>query len=579
MTQASITEADLRRLYDALPLMSEAEQSRALELLRTELGDYRGFRSNRIIDIVRPPFVPHPRTGQMIPGVSPKQRMFLNLDVIESLFGGSVGGAKSDALLIAGLQYVDVPGYSALLLRKTKKDLGGAGGVLDRAKDWLAPFRVTGEAKWDGEQSSFFFQTSGRPSRLTFGYVANENDCYQYKSHEYQFIGWDEVTEQLEWCYLFMFSRLRRLLTMLNVPLRVRAATNPGGQNPEWVRERFVADAYIDANPETRFSKVWTKGGECGDCGGTGTLNGQTCVYCDGAKRVERFFVPARIQDNPFIDERSYRKSLMHLSDTTRKQYEDGDWDVVDEGKFFQRDWLLHYRMQGTSFILRDSRTVDGTEQKHDRIIAAGETTTFLTGDTASKLNDWNDFTVFMVWTMSHRSYDLMLRYAWRARIEIPDQMPRLKAIYRGDWPGAKDGANNVLWPCAFAIIEEASSGIALVQEAHTMRGEGVTIVPYNPNKAVPGTDKRDKLSRATVPQQRLKAGQIWVPADAPPWLSNVLREILEFDGDDEKHDDCVDNWSMAADYAASGDNMSRKTRHDPPEIITRGMVLPPRIF
>jgi phage terminase large subunit-like protein len=578
MTQGSITDADLRRLYDALPLMSEAEQAKALELLRAEIGDYRGFRSNRIIDACRPPLVPHPRTREMIHGVSDKQRMFLSLDTLEAMYGGSVGGAKSDALLIAALQYVDVPGYSAILLRETKKELGGAGALLDRAHEWLAPFRVTGEVQWNGQKDSFFFQTAGRPARLTFGYVANRKDCYQYKSHEFQFVGWDEVTEQLEWCYLYLFSRLRRLIGM-PVPIRMRSATNPGGTNPEWVADRFVPAEYLAAKPEVRFSRVWTRGGECGECAGSGTLGGEPCIYCDGAKWVERFFVPARIQDNPFIDERTYRKSLVHLSPTTRKQYEDGDWDVVDEGKFFQRDWLLHYRMQGTSFILRDTHTVDGNERKHDRIIPAGETTTFLTGDTASKLNTWNDFTVFMVWTMSHRTYDLMLRYAWRARIEIPDQMPKLKEIYRGDWPGAKDGAGNVHWPCRFAIIEEAASGIALVQEAHTIRGDGITVVPYSPNISGPRSGKGAKFDRATVPQQRLKAGQMWVPGDAPPWLSNVLRELLEFDGSDEKHDDCVDNWSMAADYAASGDNLQRKVRNDPPEIIMRGMALPPRII
>jgi len=34
---------------------------------------------------------------------------------LEVLFGGSAGGGKSDALLMAALQYVDVPGYAAIL--------------------------------------------------------------------------------------------------------------------------------------------------------------------------------------------------------------------------------------------------------------------------------------------------------------------------------------------------------------------------------------------------------------------------------------------------------------------------------
>src|SRR5436190_24236070 len=43
----------------------------------------------------------------------PKQRAFLQLDCREAFFGGAAAGGKSEALLMAALQYVDVPGYAA----------------------------------------------------------------------------------------------------------------------------------------------------------------------------------------------------------------------------------------------------------------------------------------------------------------------------------------------------------------------------------------------------------------------------------------------------------------------------------
>src|ERR1017187_8512908 len=68
---------------------------------------------------------------------SPKQAAFLVLPHREALYGGAAGGRKSDALLMAALQYVDVPGYAALILRRSFADLDQEDAILDRAKKWL----------------------------------------------------------------------------------------------------------------------------------------------------------------------------------------------------------------------------------------------------------------------------------------------------------------------------------------------------------------------------------------------------------------------------------------------------------
>ncbi len=86
-----------------------------------------------ILDYLKPRPIPYCPEAPSVP-----QQVFLRTNAIEALFGGAAGGGKSSALLMAALQYVDIPNYSAMLFRRTLADLTLPGALMDRFRHWTA---------------------------------------------------------------------------------------------------------------------------------------------------------------------------------------------------------------------------------------------------------------------------------------------------------------------------------------------------------------------------------------------------------------------------------------------------------
>ena len=253
--------------------------------------------------------------------VSPKQALFLSLTCEEALYGGAAGGGKSSGLLMAALQYVHQPRYSALLMRRTYTDLSMPGALMDRAHLWLDG----SVARWNQNEKKWIFPSG---ATLKFGFCEHERDVQQYKSAEFHFIGIDEASEFSEDQYTYMFSRLRRRPDS-PVPIRLRAASNPG---PLWLKQRFSIP------PGFREGVHWADEGV-------------------------RAFVPARMWDNPGIDSDEYSHTLRHLSPVLRLQLAEGDWEVRPEGKLFRREW----------FPIREAGPVGGRAVRAWDLAATGQ--------------------------------------------------------------------------------------------------------------------------------------------------------------------------------------------------------------
>lgn len=221
----------------------------------------------------------------------PKQRQFYDLDTREALYGGAAGGGKSVALLASALKYVDVPGYAAVIVRRSFAQLTKPSALIDLAGSWLR-----GRARWNQQDHKWTFPSG---ATLTFGYLEVDRDLENFQGPEFQFIGVDELTQIRESHYRYLFSRLRKRLDV-PVPLRVRNTSNPGGTGHEWVKRRFF----------------------------------------DEGAATGRVFIPAKIDDNPSLDKVEYLQSLANLDAVTRAQLEDGNWEAQPDGEMFKRSYF-----------------------------------------------------------------------------------------------------------------------------------------------------------------------------------------------------------------------------------------------
>jgi predicted phage terminase large subunit-like protein len=250
------------------------------------------------------PWVPH--------RPHPKQGLFLTVKTKEALFGGAAGGGKTDALLMDALQYVCIPGYAAVGFRQNYPQLSREEGLIDRCHEWLDQT----DAHWNATDRRWQFPSG---ATLTLAHLDRAEDRFKWAGPAFQRIFWDEITNwPSDRAYRFLFSRMRRTMsnppcptcgrTLDDVPLGVRAGTNPGGPGQDWVYRRFIL-------PWER----WRKG--------------------EGPK-PKRVFLPSRLRDNPSLDAPSYIDALEELDGVEKAQLLDGDWSVREAGDMFDRTWF-----------------------------------------------------------------------------------------------------------------------------------------------------------------------------------------------------------------------------------------------
>jgi hypothetical protein len=223
-----------------------------------------------------------------------KQVEFIQLpfSFFEALYGGAVGGGKSELLYMLPLIYGfhQEPKFHGVLFRETFPQLEAS--LILRA----VPIYKQMGGVYDASKHVFTFDSG---AIIRFSYLENDQDARDHDTNEYQYEGFDELTAFNEFRYTYLTSRVRSVIS--GVPPIIRAATNPGNIGHIWVRQRFIEPA----------------------------PNGGTRIY-DSNSETYRIFIRALLTDNPYLLEKDpgYIKRLRILPLAEQKAKIYGDWWV-----------------------------------------------------------------------------------------------------------------------------------------------------------------------------------------------------------------------------------------------------------
>ncbi|GEM_PF-1186425 len=255
--------------------------------------------------------------------LSKPQFDFLSCNADWALYGGSAGSGKTFALTVDPLRHTQGkfanPKFRGAIFRRTYPTLTKSGGLLDGCLEMYGSLG----AKHNHTRSEFLFPCGSKIGLFTCQFA---KDLENYKGAQFDWLGFDEISDFPLSYILFLWSRCR---SSSGVKPVLRFTANPDrdswlfpwvspwldlktglpnrelsgvikhfkytGQNIQWFDEPQYA-----VSPETGMSE---------------------CITTSGT------FVPGSLADNPHIDIK-YRQRLEGLDEQEKQRFLYGNWNA-----------------------------------------------------------------------------------------------------------------------------------------------------------------------------------------------------------------------------------------------------------
>lgn len=261
------------------------------------------------------------------------QEAFLSSPADIVFYGGAAGGGKTYSMVLDPTRDVHVPGFGAVIFRRTTKQVMNEGGIWDEA---------SGIYPYLGAAPSYMSWNFPSGATVSFGHLEHEKNKYDWQGAQICMIGFEELTHFTKSMFFYMFSRNR---STCGVRPRIRATMNP--EKKSWVR-KFI-DWYIIPKGKPNAGTI--------DPARAGKVR-YFIVENDVViwkSRLEDFpedkradaksftFIPASIYDNKILmaKDPGYLANLKALPKVERDKLLGGNWDAEDaRGEFFRKEWF-----------------------------------------------------------------------------------------------------------------------------------------------------------------------------------------------------------------------------------------------
>ena len=203
----------------------------------------------------------------------------------------------------------------------------------------------------------------------------------------------------------------------------------------------------------------------------------------------------------------------------------------VDDAKVNDLKWAGQYQqrpspLEGGTF---KREWFNKSYSEAPQAIAKRADEVWLTLDAAGKGNSTSDRSAIQVW--ARLGADWYLLHGWTGRVNLPELNEAMATtLYQwGEHIRKRPGG---------ILVEDAALGAAWIQLS---KGRVSYVIPWHPGQT-PGKDK-SKGARAMYLQRTAQAGNIYLPAGQPSWLSPIKQDWFSFPNG--VHDDHVDSSSM----------------------------------
>lgn len=263
------------------------------------------------------------------------QEAFLSNPADIVIGGGQAGGGKTYALLLEPLRHIHVPGFSAVIFRRTYRQLEMSGGPWPES---LGIYSLT-----EGVPTYMKWRWPESGAIVKFGHIQHDKNRLDYKGAQITMLGFDQLEDFLESQFWYLLSRNRSLC---GVRPYVRATCNPvppddptGGWLHKLIGWWIGEDGFplLDRAGRLRWF----------------VREGDDLMWADSAEelaeafpgRVARSlsFVPMRLEDNPTLMrlDPGYQANLETLPYVERMRLRHGNWLVrAVAGTLFKREWF-----------------------------------------------------------------------------------------------------------------------------------------------------------------------------------------------------------------------------------------------